>query len=58
MADIRIEKKKPVWPWIVLLIVIAAIIYIFVIADDETTVNDQTNFEQIDETGMDRDSIN
>lgn len=27
MAEIKIEKKKPVWPWIALVLIIGAIIY-------------------------------
>lgn len=35
MAEIRIEKKKPIWPWILLLLGIAALIYFFVFRDKE-----------------------
>lgn len=60
MADIRIKKKKPVWPWIILLIVILITVYIFVVADDETTLNDRAHPQQIDETeeAMQNDTIN
>ncbi|HEX8268523.1 MAG TPA: hypothetical protein VF581_01410 [Flavobacterium sp.] len=27
MAEIKIEKRKPIWPWIVLVLVIAVVIY-------------------------------
>ena len=36
MAEIKIEKKKPVWPWILLAIIILAVIAYFVLADEET----------------------
>lgn len=29
MAEIKIEKKKPVWPWIILVLIILMIAYIF-----------------------------
>lgn len=35
MAEIKIEKKKPIWPWIILVLVILAILYFLVFADDE-----------------------
>lgn len=35
MAEIRIEKKKPIWPWILLLLGIAALVYFFVFRDKE-----------------------
>ncbi|MFL9843349.1 hypothetical protein [Flavobacterium rhizosphaerae] len=39
MAEIKIEKKKPVWPWILLVLVIAAIVYFIFFRDDKN--NDQ-----------------
>lgn len=36
MAEIKIEKKKPVWPWIVALLLIGAIIYYVFLRDNET----------------------
>lgn len=35
MAEIEIEKKKPVWPWILLVLIILAIIYFLVFDDDD-----------------------
>ena len=29
MAEIKIEKKKPVWPWILLILIIIAGVYIY-----------------------------
>ena len=46
MAEIKIEKKKPIWPWILALLVIALIVYFLffkdttVITDENTTNND------------------
>lgn len=44
MAEIKIEKKKPVWPWILALLAIAAIIYFVFFRDSnpETVVRDET----------------
>ena len=37
MAEIKIEKRKPVWPWILLILVLAAVLYYFMTNDvDET----------------------
>jgi hypothetical protein len=36
MAEIEIEKKKPIWPWIIVALVIAAIIYFLAFAEDDT----------------------
>lgn len=42
MAEIKIKKKSPIWPWIVLsLIVVAAIAYYFLVYN-EGTINDET----------------
>ena len=46
MAEIKIEKKKPIWPWILALIVIALIIYFLffrqttVITNESSTTHD------------------
>ena len=46
MAEIKIEKKKPIWPWILALLVIALIVYFLffkdttVITNENTTTND------------------
>lgn len=48
MAEIKIEKKKPVWPWILLGLIILAVILYFVFADDDTDdVYDDDNTEQV-----------
>lgn len=41
MAEIKIEKRKPVWPWILLIIILAALVYFYVKGND----NDPTNGE-------------
>lgn len=35
MAEIKIEKKKPIWPWIVALLIIGAFIYYIFVKDQE-----------------------
>jgi hypothetical protein len=35
MTEIKIEKKKPVWPWILLLLAIAALVYFLVFRETE-----------------------
>jgi hypothetical protein len=50
MAEIKIEKKKPIWPWIILVLVILAILYFLVFADDgdDDDIDDVTT-EQVEE---------
>lgn len=40
MAEIKIEKKAPVWPWILLVVLILAVLYFALSGDDDT---DNTN---------------
>lgn len=49
MAEIKIEKKKPIWPWIILALVILALLYFFVFADDNDDNLNETNTEQVEE---------
>lgn len=35
MAEIKIEKKKPVWPWIIAILLIAAVVYFIFCRDNE-----------------------
>ncbi|WP_029033856.1 hypothetical protein [Salinimicrobium terrae] len=49
MAEIKIEKKKPIWPWIILVLVILAILYFLVFADDDEEVLDEIETEQVEE---------
>lgn len=39
MAEIKIEKKAPIWPWILGLILIAGIVYYFMTRDNDTIVD-------------------
>jgi hypothetical protein len=35
MAEIKIEKKKPVWPWIIAVLIIGALIYYIFVQDHD-----------------------
>lgn len=35
MAEIKIEKKKPIWPWIAIALIIGALIYYIFVQDHE-----------------------
>lgn len=52
MTEIKIEKKAPVWPWILIGLVIAALIYFFAFRDTDDNIipiedNDTTEEETI-----------
>lgn len=54
MAEIKIRKKSPIWPWILLvLIILAALWYFFIYLDtadiDDADEVDDLNTEQIDD---------
>ncbi|WP_179345814.1 hypothetical protein [Winogradskyella ursingii] len=50
MAEIKIEKKKPIWPWILLALLILALIFFLMQGDDDVTddINDD-DVEMIDD---------
>lgn len=45
MAEIKIEKKKPVWPWIALVLIIGAIVYYIYFTDHEAHTEGTTEIE-------------
>ncbi|HEY9185154.1 MAG TPA: hypothetical protein VIM94_07500 [Salegentibacter sp.] len=48
MAEIKIEKKRPVWPWVILIIVILGILaYVFLYTD--IFIEDTDNTDDIEE---------
>lgn len=50
MAEIKIEKKKPIWPWIILALVILALLYFLVFADnDDNDDLEEDEIEQVEE---------
>ncbi len=52
MAEIKIEKKKPVWPWILLGLIILGVILYFILADNGTEDMDDMDddIERVDTT--------
>ncbi|MDR7371440.1 hypothetical protein [Flavobacterium aquidurense] len=45
MAEIKIEKKKPIWPWIAAVLIIGAIIYYIFAMDHEVQNDSSTEIE-------------
>ncbi len=48
MAEIKIEKKRPVWPWILLILGIAALIYFLVFRDEDGELIEQDDRNDIE----------
>jgi hypothetical protein len=61
MAEIKITKKTPVWPWILLfLIVIGGLFFLFFYGDtdeDEFTDDNATEFEEVTLTNPQNNSL-
>ncbi|KAF2336972.1 hypothetical protein [Flavobacterium daemonense] len=51
MAEIKIEKRKPIWPWIIALLIIGGIIYYIYCVDHD--VKGERNVEIQDTTAVD-----
>ena len=54
MAEIKVEKKKPVWPWILLIAIIIGILF-YVFASDDTNddvddIDDTDDIEELNDT--------
>ncbi|MBK5194072.1 MAG: hypothetical protein JJE07_12860 [Flavobacteriaceae bacterium] len=50
MAEIKIKRKSPVWPWALLLIlIIFGVLYFLYYKGDETTNTDDSTIEQLDD---------
>ncbi|WP_194851707.1 hypothetical protein [Nonlabens antarcticus] len=58
MAEIKIEKKKPIWPWILLAAIVLAIIlyFVFLNNDDDATDDDITTEQVMEDDAMDVDN--
>ncbi|WP_034925296.1 hypothetical protein [Gillisia sp. CAL575] len=56
MAEIKITKKSPVWPWILLvLIIIGGLFFLFFYGntdEDEFTDDNETEFEEVTSTNL------
>lgn len=50
MAEIKVEKKKPVWPWILLGLIILGIILYFLFANGDTDDVDDMDRNQVTDT--------
>ncbi len=48
MAEIKIEKKKPVWPWILLVLLILVGVYVFWTYNDN--MNETNQDEMVNDT--------
>lgn len=47
MAEIRVEKKRPVWPWLLVIIVLAILAFLYFYGSTETDDDNET--ETIDD---------
>ena len=47
MADIRIEKKKPIWPWLLLVIILGVIIFLYFYGSTDSDDVEATEFEEV-----------
>ncbi len=47
MAEIKIEKKAPIWPWILGLIILAAIIYYFAFYKKDNVITNDVTTEEV-----------
>ena len=59
MAEIKIEKKKPIWPWILLVLILIAIVAFFIYqnqADDDYMDDDNTDMVDDADNFMDTDT--
>ena len=53
MAEIKIEKKRPVWPWIVALLLIAGLVYFVFLRDNQVQNDNTVEIENTAETDTD-----
>ncbi|MFV8226035.1 hypothetical protein [Christiangramia aquimixticola] len=47
MAEIRIKKKRPVWPWILLLVIVGALVFLYIYGSTED--EEEIKFERTEE---------
>lgn len=58
MAEINIEKKKPIWPWIIIILIILAAIYFFwVYTDRDHTYNNEEMLQTDTISQLDENSV-
>lgn len=51
MAEIKIEKKKPIWPWVIALLLIGAVVYYIFLRDDQAQSESAIEIENTSGTG-------
>jgi len=51
MADIRIEKKKTVWPWILLVIILGVLAFLYFYGSTDEDETKTTEVEEITYAG-------
>ena len=51
MADIRIEKKKTVWPWILLVIILGVLAFLYFYGSTDEDETQTTEVEEITYAG-------
>ncbi|MBZ9729346.1 hypothetical protein LB467_06570 [Salegentibacter sp. JZCK2] len=51
MAEIKVEKKKPIWPWILLIaiIILGILFYVFAYDDNNDDVDDIDDTDDTDD---------
>ncbi len=52
MADIRIEKKKPLWPWLLLIVVIAVVVFLYIYGSSDNNEENMKTEETEDVTSV------
>ena len=45
MAEIKIEKKKPIWPWIAAILIITALLCFIFLSDNEAQTEGNVEIE-------------
>ena len=49
MAEIKIQKKKPIWPWILLIVIIAVVAFLYFYGSMDTDEVDDMNNDEMEE---------
>ncbi|MGA8855367.1 MAG: hypothetical protein WB492_14435 [Christiangramia sp.] len=57
MADIRIEKKKPIWPWLILIIILAVLAFLYFYGSTDTEDTDDIENSELEEVSYSKASI-
>jgi type VI protein secretion system component VasF len=49
MAEIRIKKKRPIWPWLLLLVIIGALVFLYFYGSMDN--DEEINSDKYEEVG-------